>query len=92
MTGAEAPQLIKYVVNNILCIHVILDRYPYTEDLLELDSCRLAGGKWLVDERLSGVFTSLNLPQWESMLENYPDKLYVDFILNGIKDGFRVGY
>ena len=45
-----------------------------------------------MENRLSGVFTPLNLPQWESMLERHPDKGYVDFILNGIKDGFRVGY
>ena len=45
-----------------------------------------------MEERLSGVVTPLNLPQWESMLENHPDKQYVDFILNGIRDGFRVRY
>ena len=45
-----------------------------------------------MEERLSGVFTPLNLPQWESMLAHHPDRDYVDFILNGIRDGFRVGY
>ena len=45
-----------------------------------------------VQERLAGVFTPLNLPQWESMLEKHPDRSYVDFILGGIRDGFRIGY
>ena len=45
-----------------------------------------------MQERLSGVSTPLNLPGWELMLENHPDKQYVDFILNGIRDGFRLGF
>jgi hypothetical protein len=65
-----------------------LASYPYTEDLIELDSCRPAA----VEERLSRVFTPLKLSQWESMLKNHPNERYVDFIPNGIKDGFRVGY
>ena len=62
------------------------------EDLIHLDSCRPKSGKWSVQERLSGVSTPLNLPGWESMLENHPDKQYVYFILNGIRDGFRLGF
>ena len=45
-----------------------------------------------MQERLSGVFTPLHLPQWESMLANHPDRSYVEFILNGIRDGFRIGF
>ena len=45
-----------------------------------------------MQERLSGVFTPLNLPQWESMLAGHPDRNYVEFILNGIRDGFRIGF
>ena len=45
-----------------------------------------------MQERLSGVFTPLNLPQWESMLADHPDRNYVEFILNGIRDGFRIGF
>ena len=45
-----------------------------------------------VQERLAGVFTPLNLPQWEAMLDKHPDRSYVDFILGGIRDGFRIGY
>ena len=57
-----------------------------------MDQCRPRSGKWTVQERLSGVFTPLHLDQWESILADHPDKSYVDFILNGIKCGFRVGY
>ena len=45
-----------------------------------------------MQERLSDVFTPLNLPQWESMLADHPDRNYVEFILNGIRDGFRIGF
>ena len=50
-------------------------------------------GKVSVEDRLSGMFTPLNLPQWESTLEHHPNRDYVEYILIGsIKNGFRVGY
>ena len=61
-----------------------LESYPYTEDLIKLDSCHPKSRKWSVDERLSGIFTPLDLHQWESMLENHPDMRYVNFILSDI--------
>ena len=71
--------------NGISCVVLHLGHYLYTEDLVKLNSCRPHAGKLSVEERLSGVFT---LPEWESMLEHHSDRVYADFILNGIKDGF----
>ena len=79
-------------VNGISCVVLHLGHYLYTKDLVKLDSCRPQAGKLSVEKRLSRVFTPLNLSQWESMLEHHPHRVYVDFILSGIKDGFRVGY
>ena len=62
--------------------------------LLKLDQCRPQyPGKASVQERLSDVFTPLHLPQWESMLANYPDiRSYVEFILDGIRDSFQIDF
>ena len=38
------------------------------------------------------VFTPLCLPEWCIMLRNYPDKLLVQFVLERISKGFRIGY
>ena len=66
--------------------------YLYTSDLLELDQCRPQSGKWTVQERLLGVFTPLHVDRWESSLTQHLDRDYVDYILTGIKEGFRVGF
>ena len=68
------------------------DGYTYMSDLQGLHTSCGRYGKVSVQERLAGVFTPLFLPQWEAMLDSHPDKEYVDFILQGIKNGFRIGY
>ena len=74
--------------------HITDGEYVYTADLLKLDACRdrECKGKSTVQERLAGVFSPLLLPQWEAMLESHPDREYVNYILSGIRDGFRIGY
>ena len=44
-----------------------------------------------MQERLSGVFTLLHVDQWESLLTQHPDRDYVEYIFEGIKEDFRVG-
>ena len=45
-----------------------------------------------MQERLLGVFTPLHVDRWESLLAQHPDRYYMDYILTGIKEGFRVGF
>ena len=66
--------------------------YHYTSDLLTLDQCQPYHEKPEVQKRLLGVFTPLRLVQWESLLASHPDRDYVDYILRGIKEGFRIGF
>ena len=49
-------------------------------------------GKSVSAEEVVKCFIPLNLPQWESMLADHPDRNYVEFILNGIRDGFQIGF
>lgn len=66
--------------------------YPYMSDLLRLDQCRPQSGTRTVQERLAGVFTPLCLEHWQSLLARHPDKEYVQYILKGIQEGFRIGF
>ena len=40
----------------------------------------------------SSVHTPLCMPAWCTMLRNYPDKQLVQFVLEGISKGFRIGF
>ena len=45
-----------------------------------------------MQEKLGGVFTPLKLEHWESLLTSHPDKEYVNYLLRGIREGFRIGF
>ena len=38
------------------------------------------------------ITTPLVVGQWESLLQDHPDRLLVQYIVTGIKEGFRVGF
>lgn len=65
--------------------------YEYTSDLLALhtfagtSTCRLPS-------HLQVINTPLIFEAWERLLVNHPDLEYVDYILSGIRDGFRIGF
>lgn len=65
--------------------------YRYSEDLLALDQCRasppirLPGG-------MSGVVTPLGWEAWRASLASHPDREFASWVVNGIRDGFRIGY
>ena len=59
---------------------------------MTLDQCQPYHEKPEVQKRLLGVFMPLRLVQWESLLASHPDRDYVDYILRGIKEGFRIGF
>ena len=43
-------------------------------------------------ENLSKIVTPLRLDVWQSYLSSHPDKNFVEYLLRGIKDGFRIGF
>ena len=61
-------------------------------DLISLDQCQALVGEGSVQEKLGGVFTPLKLEHWESLLTSHPDKEYVNYLLKGIGEGFRIGF
>ena len=62
--------------------------YPYTEDVLALDRCV---GQSTVPPMLSAVTTPLNVDAWASMLARHPDRRYAEYIVRGLREGFRIG-
>ena len=65
--------------------------YPYTRHLEVLDSRRPPPGR-IVPEILRRVETPLVANEWERCLRNHPDGRYREYILTGLRNGFRVGF
>ena len=38
------------------------------------------------------ITTPLNLETWSQALTHHPDPTFVQYILSGIRDGFRIGF
>lgn len=64
-------------------------RYIYIEDLMQLS--KYHDPTTPGDPRISVVRTPLIWHAWEQKLRRHPDKDYTNYILKGIKEGFRIG-
>jgi len=69
---------------------LVAEQYQYMEDLRRLDSCRPR--QQSVPTWMMGVITPLKWRAWEVALARHPDHQFRDYIVNGIKDGFRIGF
>ena len=66
-------------------------KYVYMSELRELSAFRPARLP-SIPESVGVVTTPLQLRAWEVELKGHPDGEYVRFILDGIGQGFRIGY
>ena len=64
--------------------------YPYTADLMCLDSCRSQGLP--TPQELWSVTTPLVVPAWEKALKGHPDQAFARYIMDGLSRGFRIGF
>ena len=63
------------------------------DDLLAIDSCHPPGsGVPPSSLALSRTATPLKAEKWEEALASYPDKRFTQYILSGIRKGFRIGF
>lgn len=62
-----------------------------TDSLLALDACRPLGAQLHAGEWAS-ITTPLRLREWERGLSSHPDREFVQYVCNGIRDGFRIGF
>ena len=60
--------------------------YIYLSHLLELEKCLPI--ETLFPDSVSQVTTPLKLDKWTLELSTHPDRLFVEYILHGIKCGF----
>ena len=68
-------------------------RYPYTPQLLALDSCdNTVKGTPMVPSHLREIITLINLPFWQEELQSHKDEEFTKLILKGLSHGFRVGF
>ena len=65
------------------------EKYPYIQHLLEFEQ-RVGGAP--VPAWLQKVTTPLILREWIIELRDHPDAEFRSYILNGIKNGFRIGF
>ena len=65
--------------------------YPYTDDLLQLDSfCNPIQIQLPVEARK--ITTPLRAAMWQALLQDHPDRRFVQCIVAGITQGFRIGF
>ena len=65
--------------------------YVYLDHLLAFDICRpVEDLSWLVIS--PEIHSPLQASVWATELSDHPDKAYVIYILQGISNGFRIGF
>ena len=65
-------------------------QYKYTSQLLALEAC--ADGRGELPAYLCKIVTPLKLDAWQEALEDHPDQAFANYILGGIRNGFRIGF
>ena len=63
----------------------------YTADLVALES-RVSPAQSTVPPLLSTVLTPVKIPIWEVRLAGHPDRKFVEYVINGLRSGFKIGY
>ena len=56
-----------------------------------MDNRKPGGVQRAIPECLSRINTPLVVDEWERFL-NHPDREYGDYLLRGMKEGFRIGF
>ena len=67
--------------------------YSYTSDLLSIDNCKPPESTpGIAIEGSTSINTSLIGSTWRTALSHHPDQEYASYIINGILNGFRIGF
>ena len=65
--------------------------YPYTPQLSKLEACVPSKPSYLPAALLE-ITNPLVSSIWEQELKDHPDRQFAAYMVNGIKQGFRVGF
>ena len=68
--------------------------YVYMEDLHKVRALRPppTHTQPIVPPALAVVFTPLIASAWEAELQSHPDREFANFVVDGIRRGFRIGF
>ena len=62
-----------------------------SRDLWLLEGCR-RGGNFTIPADLSANSSRLDWRVWQDLLSLHPDRLLADYLVQGLRNGFRVGF
>lgn len=65
--------------------------YKFMKQLQELDSCK-PSTEVSVPAKLAHIETPVKLDWWKSALARHPDQTFAKYILDGLEQGFRIGF
>ena len=82
----EAPTLVMKGTMALLPV-----AYQYMDDLHQWDLCR-ARHPVQLPRAMNGIDTPLNWREWDRCLQSHPDQRFQQYLVEGIRDGFRVGF
>ena len=69
------------------------DQYPYKEDLQRLEACTSNKGKSLLQKLPKNSITiPLVWRRWSQAQEHHPNREFRNYIITGLKEGFRTGF
>ena len=66
-------------------------KYVYLSDLQTIN-CRTPPSPVALPPHLSSINTPLSVQAWQQQLQGHPDKAFYQYLLNGFRQGFRIGY
>ena len=75
--------------------NVVKGRYLYMEDLAQLQgvpSRPLSASRSPLLQRVSLISLPLHVAAWQELLANHPDERFQRFIVDGIHQGFHIGF
>ena len=97
--ATKSPECIPELMAYMICILRASQEYEGTAcatyDLAFRRQAATTGNKqWSkINSSLYAVyFTVLRWEDWEECLRNHPDRRFVDYLTQGIREGFRIGY
>ena len=69
----------------------VADRYEYMADLCQLEAAR-PNNPVSLPQQLLEVTTPLRWQEWDWRLAAYPDQRLRSYLVQDIKEGFRIGF
>ena len=83
---------LSYSNNPLLALQPQSQAYQYMDHLRALDSYRPNNRRLKPPDYLSQVVTPLKLEAWAQALAQHPDHAFRSYVLQGIAQGFRIGF